>query len=57
MTRCPKCSGRAAEILYGYVIMDDELRKAIDGGDLILGGCSVSERSPGHECRSCHHRW
>ena len=34
-----------------------ELEKEIDEGNIILGGCLVTDHDPKWECNSCHHKW
>lgn len=52
--RCPACAEpRVARILYGYPHMDAELRAQLDRGDVVLGGCCVSDRDLLWRCVSC----
>lgn len=56
--KCPECgSGRVASILYGLPMFDEELKRQIDAGEIILGGCCVRGDDPLWECMKCHHRW
>ena len=54
---CPECGAEAvAEILYGLVNTDDEeLRKDLDAGDVLLGGCV--RVGPRWVCRKCGGIW
>ena len=37
---CPKCGqGRIARVVYGRVPATDEIKQAVDAGEIILGGC------------------
>ena len=57
-TKCPQCqSTNTATILYGLVGMSDELQARIDGGEVVLGGCYVSENDPDLECNDCGFRF
>lgn len=50
---CPRCGGRVAEIAYGMVPWSPE----IEAGDVVVGGCDVSEGLPLWVCRECGHEW
>jgi hypothetical protein len=57
-SRCPSCGDRqVALIQYGLPLFDDELHRAIDEGDVVLGGCVVWPSSPRWACVGCGHRW
>jgi len=45
-------------VLYGYPDFNPELEKALDQKEIILGGCTPDENSPGHVtlCRRCGFR-
>jgi hypothetical protein len=52
--RCPTCGGtKVASILYGYPAMDEKVMARIDRGELVLGGCCVTERDPAWLCVDC----
>ena len=57
--RCPECdSADVAEIVYGLVNPDDPgLRKELDEGKVVLGGCGIFNDAPSHECNACSHSW
>jgi hypothetical protein len=43
---CPKCGSRnVAQILYGLVQMNDELKQRLDKREITLGGCCVDTDS------------
>jgi hypothetical protein len=55
---CPKCGSRnVAQILYGLVQMNDELKQRLDKREITLGGCCVDTDSPSWECNECQHHW
>ena len=49
---CPVChsSEHVVQIVYGF--QADELLKS-DRADFVLGGCAMSEDSPGWFCQEC----
>lgn len=53
---CPTChsSEHVVEIIYGY---PDQSLLNSSREDFILGGCCISEDSPGWYCRSCDERF
>ena len=56
--QCPLCNNKnIATIFWGYPSDMKELEKEIDEGDIVLGGCMVTDHDPKWECNSCHHRW
>ena len=58
--KCPKCDGTSiAEIAYGNFSDEDadSITKAIDAGEIILGGCCVGEDDPKWGCNKCGHMW
>lgn len=55
-TKCPACgSADVASILYGYPALTDELKRQIDAGEVVLGGCCITpgKEMPSFECREC----
>ncbi len=55
---CPRCkSDRVVYILYGEPIMDENLKRALDGLKVELGGCIITPDSRRWECRSCRYKW
>ena len=56
--RCPNCGGsNVAEILYGYMEIAGEVKRALDEGEAALGGCCIEPDSPHQSCNECQHRW
>jgi hypothetical protein len=56
-SRCPACgSERVVPIVYGLPNHPDLFRRA-NLGEVVLGGCIVSENSPDQACMDCHARW
>lgn len=58
---CPKCkSTNVAVIAYGYYNLDYEdstFKAKVKDGQIILGGCMVSDDSPTYTCRDCNYSW
>lgn len=53
---CPKCGSKdVAKILYG--LPTHQLIGAAERGDVILGGCIVTDNDPQWACKACKHRW
>lgn len=54
---CPKCGGaESARVLYGLPAFTDELKKAIEGKRVVLGGCPVYAGAPRFICTRCGER-
>jgi hypothetical protein len=52
--RCPDCSSeRIAAISYGLPTFDEELRRDLEGGRVVLGGCTIMDRAPTWRCLGC----
>ena len=55
---CPQCkSDQVIYILYGEPNLDADLKRALAGGKVELGGCLVTRDSKRWECRACGHQW
>ena len=53
-SECPKCGADTiAVIFYGLPHMTESLERQIEAGNLVLGGCVVSEDDPKWLCKSC----
>ena len=53
-SRCPVCgSTRVARILWGLLVPDRELQLAMAAGEVIPGGCRVSDDDPIWQCTEC----
>ena len=54
-SKCPQCgSPRIARIVYGLPdFSSGELKKAVEEGRIVLGGCIVGPDSPRWECKGC----
>lgn len=51
---CPNCGGiKIASILYGLPALTPKLEKEIDKGNVVLGGCCVSDCDPAWQCMAC----
>ncbi len=56
--KCPKCdSEKVAEILWGMPAESPELHEALKKGELVLGGCCVTDNDPNWHCNECGHEW
>lgn len=52
--KCPYCGSKdTAYIYYGLPVMDDELKKRVDEGKVVIGGCKVSSTNPTRYCNHC----
>ena len=51
MKKCPKCNNNLIEIVYG--MPSSELFEAEERGEIILGGCCVSDNDPKYHCENC----
>ena len=52
--KCPHCgSSKTAPILYGYPILNEETKQALDEKKLYLGGCCVCGIEPEFHCFDC----
>ena len=54
---CPKCGHKVATVFYGYPVFSEELQRDIDNGDIILGGCEITEFNHDWECTHCHKKF
>ncbi len=55
---CPKCgSAKVAAILYGLPVFNDDLERAIDAGEIALGGCCIMGDDPLWRCLECKHEF
>ena len=57
-SKCPSCaSERVARIVYGYPAFSEELRRGLELGESVLGGCCVEGESPLWRCLECGREW
>ena len=56
---CPVCGSEdVAKIVYGMLADDDgTLQEQIDSGEIIPGGCCITDEDPTWECNDCHHQF
>ena len=54
--RCPVCGGKMARIVYGLVPPNPDLVQAMERGEIMLGGCVVSDDMPEYGCLTCCRR-
>jgi rubrerythrin len=54
--RCPVCRGKMARIVYGLVPPNPDLVQAMERGEIMLGGCVVSDDQPEYGCPTCRNR-
>ena len=53
-TVCPKCGSKnVAKILYGYPAFNEKLKKQLDNGEIVLGGCVIFDEDPKYHCNDC----
>lgn len=53
-TKCPACgSSRIAEILYGLPAFSAKLKKDLNAGRIVLGGCCETNDDPKWQCADC----
>ncbi|GLZ11562.1 hypothetical protein Acsp04_17970 [Actinomadura sp. NBRC 104425] len=52
---CPHCGGRLAPIMYGLPVFSEELDRALDAGEVMLGGCELDSYRWG--CPQCGERY
>lgn len=51
---CPRCgSKKTAKILYGMPVMSPELEEQLNRGDVVLGGCCITDCDPVYHCNKC----
>lgn len=49
---CPECGqGQITRVVYGRVPATDEIKQAVDAGEIILGGCF--KRATEWQCTAC----
>jgi hypothetical protein len=52
--QCSSCgSEKIARILYGMPMYNEKLKKQLDRGTVMLGGCCVTGNDPKYECMNC----
>ena len=55
---CPNCNNdEIAFIFWGYPNLDNDIEKAVENKEIVMGGCIVTDHDPKWECTECHHRW
>jgi hypothetical protein len=53
---CPRCaSTKVLPVVYG--LPGKALLKAAEGGEVLLGGCSLSSPRADHGCTDCRYEW
>lgn len=55
-TKCPCCgSTDTAEYIYGMPVIDDEMKKDLESGKVILAGCEIDPKGkmPERHCNIC----
>ena len=51
---CPYCKSKnTAIIMYGEINVSEKLEKAMENGEVIMGGCILSDDSPAFYCNDC----
>ena len=52
--KCPNCGFKPlGNILYGYPIFDEKLKKDLESGKVVLGGCCIGGLDPAWQCSKC----
>ncbi len=52
--QCPVCnSPRIMDVIYGDPCFRGELRRQIRNGEVVSGGCCITDNSPAWQCRDC----
>ena len=52
----PQCGSKdIATITFGYP--SPEMIEGVDTGDIVLGGCCVTEDDPKWHCKDCKYGW
>ena len=56
---CPSCgSSDIARILYGEPAFSEELRRDLESGRIVLGGCVIVKgQIPKYRCNDCGHEF
>ena len=53
--QCPACGSKLiAPILFGLPMFSEELENKLAAGQIVLGGCCISDDDPKWECVDCH---
>ncbi|GAB6174526.1 hypothetical protein JCM15765_40040 [Paradesulfitobacterium aromaticivorans] len=51
---CPRCGSRnTATTLRGMPAWSPELQEKIDKGEVVLGGCCITDCDPSYHCNEC----
>ena len=53
---CPQC-GAAAVVPIVYGLPGEELAEACRRGEVVLGGCCITDDMPEWHCKACEHEW
>ena len=54
-SKCPHCGGKVVLIIYGEP--STECFEMFERGDIVLGGCCITEGMPDWQCRECGHQF
>lgn len=56
--KCTKCgSKKIAKILYGLPAFSPELKRQLESGEIVLGGCIITGNDPKWQCVECGERF
>ncbi len=56
--KCPECGKtRIAKIFWGLPANLESLKKDLDQGKIILGGCTITGNDPKWHCNDCLNKW
>ena len=55
-SKCPACaSDQVARIEFGFP--SEKMLEQRERGEIVLGGCCVTEDDPKWHCKECEHEW
>ena len=52
---CRALADEGVEIVFGYP--SEEMIEQLERGEIVLGGCCVTEDDPEGHCKDCAHSW
>lgn len=53
--KCPHCGGKVVSILYGFP--SGEAFEKAERGEIVLGGCCITDLMPQWQCTGCGHQF
>ena len=52
---CPVCGGSCIPFVYG--LPGWEVGESAERGEVVIGGCVISDKNPDFRCSQCGHEW